>query len=306
MVRRGRWGWGVRMGGPLSCSYCSSLGEQAERGSCGWADDRVPEGSQGTIGAIKDKSAKGKRVARRPLIASASVAAVLALVASLLTLTPWGRGAWQSATSRLGWGTSEEGWERTPQDAVYYTDVDDTGGLTEDQVRQIAYDVCPQALDEGDCLDYTVEITDLDGAFGLVEVSWERPDAGVPEEDVPLATSGVMLDRALTEKPAQYVANVAAHEWNHVEQAHILETLAGRNALKERAFNYYDARVPGGLGRESLGIEILTDCMATEGDNVPAGVGDSVVPYYVKTYMGATDTAEACGDWEAVLRGPVE
>lgn len=240
---------------------------------------------------------------RRPLIASISTVVVLTLVVTASALTPWGRDAWGNVTSALGWSDDTEEWVRSPQDPVYYTDVDDTEGLTEEQVRQIAYDVCPQALDEGDCLDYSVEITDLDGAFGQVEVSWERPKEGVAEEDVPLVVSDVMLDRSLTGKPAQYVANVAAHEWNHIEQTHIVKSLAGRNALKERAFAYYDARVPGGLPREDLGVEILTDCMATEGDNVPAGVGDFVVPYYVKTYMGATDTTEACGDWEAVLRG---
>lgn len=246
-------------------------------------------------------------MARRPLIISVSLAAALALVVTLTALTPWGQGTWVAISSRFSQGGSEEDPRRhAPPDPVYYTDVDDSGGLTEEQVRQIAYDVCPQALDEGDCLDYTVEITDLEGAFGLVEVSWERPGPGVPEEEVLLETSGVMLDRSLKDKPAQYVANVAAHEWNHVEQAHILKTLAGRNALKGRAFDYYDARVPGGLEREELGIEILTDCMTTEGDNVPAGVGASVAPHYVKTYMGATDTREACGDWQGVLYGAGE
>lgn len=245
-------------------------------------------------------------MAHKPLLATASIATALALAATLLIATPWGRNVWQTTITHLGWGANEDSWERTPQDPVYYTDVDDTEALTEDQVRQIAYDVCPQALDAGDCLDYTVEITDLDNAFGLVEVSWERPEPGTPEHDTPLTTSGVMLDRSLTDKPAQYVANVAAHEWNHVEQTLTLKNLANRNALKKRAFNYYDAKVPGGLERENLGIEILTDCMATEGDNVPAGVGETVVPHYVKTYMGATDTTEACGDWQAVLHGDSE
>lgn len=246
-------------------------------------------------------------VRRRPLIASACSLTTLALLIAFLALTPPGRNTWETMTARFGWGTDAgREWERTPQDPVYYTSVDDTEGLTEEQVRQIAYDVCPQALDVGDCLGYTVEITDLDGAFGLVKVSWERPKQGVPEEDVPLTASGVMLDRSLTDKPAQYVANVAAHEWNHIEQAHTMKNLKERNALKERAFDYYAARVPGGLARDDLGVEILTDCMATVGDNVPAGVGGAVVPYYVKTYMGATDTTEACGDWESVLRGSGE
>lgn len=240
---------------------------------------------------------------RRPLIVTLSTLVALALLVALTVATPLGQKTWGSVAYRLGWAeATAQGWERTPRDPVYYTDVDDTEGLTEEQVRQIAYDVCPQALDEGDCLDYSVEITDLDGAFGLVEVSWERPKEGVSDEDVPLTASGVMLNRSLTEKPAQYVANVAAHEWNHIEQALLVKNLKARNELKKRAFDYYDARVPGGLPRDDLGVEILTDCMATEGDNVPAGVGGSVVPHYVKTYMGATDAAEACGDWEAVLR----
>lgn len=267
---------------------------------------RGPTRCAGTIGEDLNKSTKGALVSRRPLIASISTVVVLALVAGICTFTPWGKSAWSNVASGLGWSDEAETWERSPQAPVYYTDVDDTQGLTEEQVRQIAYDVCPQALGEGDCLDYTVEITDLDGAFGVVEVSWERPKEGVSEEDVPLKTSGLMLDRSLVDKPAQYVANVAAHEWNHIEQTHLVKTLAGRNALKARAFDYYDARVPGGLAREDLGIEILTDCMATVGDNVPAGVGGSVAPHYVKTYMGATDAVEACGDWEAVLRGTGE
>lgn len=241
---------------------------------------------------------------RRLLIASVSALTTLGLLVALLTLTPIGRDAWSNVTSRFGWKPfAEQGWEHTPQDPAYYTSVDDTQGLTEEQVRQIAYDVCPQALDEGDCLDYSVKITDLDGAFGLVKVSWERPKHGTLEEDVALTASNVRLDRSLTGKPAQYVANVAAHEWNHIEQVHILGNLKERNTLKTRAFDYYDARVPGGLARNDLGVEILTDCMATVGDNVPAGVGGSVVPHYVKTYMGATDATEACGDWESVLRG---
>ena len=245
---------------------------------------------------------------RKPLIVCASFGVALALVATFAVFIPLGQRAWGSVATRFGWGEAgqAQSWERTPQDPIYYTDVDDTSGLTEDQVRQIAYDVCPQALDVGDCLDYTVDITDLDGAFGLVEVSWDRPKEGTPESEVPLTTSGVMLDRSLMGRSAQYVANVAAHEWNHIEQALTVKTLEGRNALKKRAFDYYDTRVPGGLSREDLGVEILTDCMATEGDNVPAGVGDSVVPYYVKTYMGATDTTEACGDWQSVLYGGEE
>lgn len=243
---------------------------------------------------------------RKPLIACASAIAALALVATAGAVTPLGQQVRGDVAERLGWETADEeapSPSRPPQDPAYYTDVDDTSGLTEDQVRQIAYDVCPQALDVGDCLDYTVEITDLDKAFGLVEVSWDRPKEGTPESEVPLTTSGVMLDRSLMGKSAQYVANVAAHEWNHIEQTLMVETLEGRNSLKARAFDYYDARVPGGLPREDLGVEILTDCMATEGDNVPAGVGGDVAPHYVKTYLGATDSTEACGDWQSVLHG---
>lgn len=261
----------------------------------------------GTLSGNSDKSIKGARVGRRLLLASASVVAVLTLIVGLAITTPIGRETWESATARFGWVNNlEQGSVRTPQDPVYYTDVDDAEGLTEEQVRQIAYDVCPQALDAGDCLDYTVEITDLDGDFGLVEVSWERPEDGVPAESVPLVSSGVMLDRSLAGKPAQYVTNVAAHEWNHVEQAHLVENLGGRNELKSRAFDYYSERTPGGLAREDLGIEILTDCMATEGDNVPAGAEGLEPPHYVKTYMGATDAGEACGDWESVLTGSGE
>lgn len=242
---------------------------------------------------------------RRPLIVSASIGAILALLAALSIATPQGRETWASATSRLMWWQEDEGegWVRTPQDPVYYTTTDDTTGLTEEQIRQIAYDVCPQALDVGNCLDYSVEITDLDKAFGVVEVSWERPQEDVPESEVPISASNVMLDRSLTGKSAQFVANVAAHEWNHVEQTLLMGNLGERNALKGRAFDYYDARVPGGLASDGLAVEILTDCMATEGDNIPAGVGGSVVPHYVKTYMGATDTTEACGDWQAILYG---
>ena len=294
------------MDAPLASSYCSRHHTQAERVCKRGPDTRISPSSQGTIETNNDKSIKGARVAHKPLIVTVSIVTTLALTATLIITTPWGRNAWQATITHLGWGTNEDTWERTPQDPVYYTDVNDAETLTEEQVRQIAYDVCPQALDEGDCLDYTVEITDLDNAFGLVEVSWERPKPGTPEHDIPLKTSNVMLDRSLTDKPAQYVANVAAHEWNHVEQALILKNLANRNALKKRAFDYYDAKVPGGLTRDNLGIEILTDCMATEGDNVPAGVGETVVPHYVKTYMGATDTTEACGDWQAVLHGDSE
>lgn len=240
---------------------------------------------------------------RRPLIVAASVLATLALLATLTATTALGRQLWSEATSQLGWASTTEDWERTPQDPVYYTDVDDTDGLTEEEVRQIAYDVCPQALDLGDCLDYTAEVTDLDGAFGLVEVSWTRSADGSARDEAPLTADGVLLDRSLVKKPAQYVANVAAHEWNHIEQVLMVKTVGERNALKERAFEYYTARVPGGLGRKDLGLEILTDCMATQGDNVPAGNGHAVMPHYLKTYMGATDAAEACGDWQAVLHG---
>ena len=240
---------------------------------------------------------------RRPLIATIPALVALALLAALTAITPQGRELWSEATSRLGWTTPEEDWKRTPQDPVYYTDVDDSAGLTEEEIRQIAYDVCPQALDLGNCLDYTVGITSLDGAFGLVEVSWTRNEDGSARDEAPLTADKVLLDRSLTEKPAQYVANVAAHEWNHIEQVLRVKTAGERRALKARAFEYYTTRVPGGLGRKDLGLEILTDCMATQGDNVPAGDERNVIPHYIKTYMGATDTAEACGDWQAVLHG---
>lgn len=245
-------------------------------------------------------------VRRRSLVPAAS--AVVALVAVLALLTPMGREVRGSVMERLGWWPTEEpaqAQERAPQDPAYYTDTDieDAEVLTEDEIRQIAYDVCPQALDAGDCLDYTVEITNLDGAFGMVEVSWNRPPQGASGSGIPLETTGVMLDRSLVEQPTQYVANVAAHEWNHIEQMLRVNDLEGRNALKERAFDYYDARVPGGLPREGLGVEVLTDCMATEGDNVPAGVEDRTPPHYVKTYMGTDETTEACGDWRSVLHG---
>ena len=244
--------------------------------------------------------ARGLRVAGISIVVTMTLGAIFAITAS------WGGRTWEAVSSYLSQGGSGEDVDRyASRIPEYRPDVDDAEGLTEEQVRQIAYDVCPRALGVGDCLDYTVEVTDLDGALGLVEVSWKRPEPGISEDEVLLEVSGVMLDRSIKDKPAQYVANVAAHEWNHVEQAHIVKSLAGRNAL-ERAFSYYDARASGGLEHPGLGVEILTDCMATEGDNVPVSVGSPSPPYYIKKHMGVGDIKNACGDWRGVLYGTVK
>lgn len=240
------------------------------------------------------------------MISSALTGIALALIAALVILTPAGQKTWGNIATHFGWAEPAQTWEDTPRPPAYYPKANDTSGLSEEDIRQIAYDVCPRALGLGNCLDYSVEIVDLNGAFGAVEVSWERPQEGASAADVALTTSGVRLDRSLASKPAQYVANVAAHEWNHIEQALTVKTLEGRNALKKRAYDHYSAKAPGGLPREDLGVEILTDCMTVMGDNVPAGISDSIAPHYVKTYMGSMGTAEACNNWQSVLHGDGE
>lgn len=236
-------------------------------------------------------------------IAACALAVLIAMLAAL-AFTPLGDTARQHLATALGRGTdTATQWEPSLHDPTYLAEDPAARTRTEEQLRQIAYDVCPQALDAGDCRDYTVEITDLDGALGLVEVSWERPASGTPENEVPLKTSGVKLDRSLLGKPTQYVANVAAHEWNHIEQALVLGNLEARNALETRAYDYYDARVPSGLPRREVATEILTDCMATLGDNVPADAENTTAPHYLRSYTGTADPVEACGQWEAVLTG---
>lgn len=239
---------------------------------------------------------------RLPLIGALTLL-LFAMLASLLFLTPMGG----LVGGLVGWKTGEGEPVRTwvPQQAKspLMVDVETNSGLSADQVRQIAYDACPQALDEGTCLDYQVQVKPLNGPLGLVEVTWDRPKEGTDTNQVPLKTSGVMLDEGLLKRDPQYVANVAAHEWNHIEQALIAGSLAGRERMKIRARDYYGAKVPGGLPRDDLGLEILADCMATVGDNVPAGKQPGSLPFYLKTYLGTMSARDACGDWEMVLRG---
>lgn len=215
------------------------------------------------------------------VILATAVLATLALIAGGLHFWPFGTE--QSAAPAAVPPEPES-------DPVYVAE-----GTTNtlDQVRQIAYDVCPQALDAGSCLDYTVTVAPLDEAMGEVEVAWERStsDQGASA----LTAAGITVDEDLVGESPQYVAYVAAHEWNHVEQVNVASTVAGREAMRSEAFGYYDARLPAGLPDERLGMEVLADCMTVLGDGVVAGEGRG--GHYLQMYAGGEAAADACGQW---------
>lgn len=187
----------------------------------------------------------------------------------------------------------------TPYEEQMETYISD-GSLRLDEIRQIGYDMCPIALSIGDCSDYTVEVADLDGPVGRTQVHVAEGSAA--SEGPEVTVTGIQLDASLAQKSPQYVAFVASHEWNHVEQVLRAPTAATRAQMSQRADELFGGRsgaVPSGDGRE-----VLTDCMTALGDGVDTGTGG--VPYYIQSRMQESDVEVACQGWQGALEGGSE
>lgn len=164
--------------------------------------------------------------------------------------------------------------------------------------------VCPDALDAGSCDDYVVKVGDTGEAEGETMVRFE-PKVIDGHWTVRTRATTVTVHPRLVHATRDYAAYVAAHEWNHVEQAVLARTQDRYRAMERKAAAYFQPRARKGVSLKGTtgGEELLTDCMAWFGDDVQPGYEeDYPVSGYAAMYLEVGTMREACGkEWKALL-----
>lgn len=165
---------------------------------------------------------------------------------------------------------------------------------------QMAEDLCPTAMDYGNCDDVDIRVVDFfDPQVGEAN-HWV--EYGGKER---MGTTAISLDPDLVGSTVEMVEHVIVHEWNHAEQATLAGTKARYEQMEGRADAYFIPRVVKGEEKVD-GLELLTDCMTVFQDGAKGYDHYEYITAYVDSMLGSRTMAQACGTgWEDLLPTPL-